>query len=533
MVFCSNDWLEGVGGISTTKYICLSDIHAGAETSLITTILSDGSGGFVIDPTRPSPVTKALARAMRPTLEHLERPQSEPANLLLLGDVLDLSLSPPDRSAQVFETFAHDFFLGPEKGGKELRLSRQVYFLPGNHDHSLWTALRYQTERFINGRKKAGRTLFEKGVLSRFDQVTPAFTKPNDDLQSSLIRDIVETATGQDFTVPVYYPNLGDVSSDGTRAVVFHHGHFIEATYRMLSILLAGFHGREVGPLTVEQLERENGNWIDFGWSTIGENGPIGEDVASVYQFLLTGSEEGRLQDRIARTLAENLMNALPLPKTNQVRDAVGIISKGIIDATVGKFSQTERLSYTSYLGADSIQGLRDYLLGAVGRQMLDRFGDDQPTQTAFVFGHTHKPFEDQIVVDGTVSDPVRHPEQLRMFEAPVEVYNTGGWILDTSLLSTKEGASIIFVDDEMNVASLRAFNITADDAPPEPYVHSLDPGNPMELALKDAVAANKDLWSVFAQTVGEELKVRQQVILTSTASADLRSAPRKVEQNA
>ena len=459
----------------------------------------------------------------------LDKDQNDPPDLVLLGDVLDLSLSPPDRSAEVFETFARVLLMGEGQKEASPHLSKRVYFIPGNHDHSLWTALRYQTETYSEGDDKYGRSLLDKGVLTRFDPITPAFDKPNEHQHSTLIQEILGTATGQDYTVPVYYPNMGDVSGDGERAVMFHHGHFIEATYRLLSLIVAGFHGRECGPLTAEQLERENGNWIDFGWSTIGENGPIGEDVASVYQFLLTGSEEGRLQDRFARTLSETLMNALPLPKTNQVRDAVNIIAKGIIDGTVGKFSQTERLSYTSYLGPSSIKGLRDYLIGAVGRQMLDEFGQKQPSQTAFIFGHTHKPFEDQIVVDGVV-EGAEGVAPLTMFTSPVEVYNTGGWILDTSLLSTKEGASIIFVDDQMNVAALRAFNSTADDIPTQPHVHSLDPGNPMELALRAAVEANAGLWAEFTDVVMDAMKLRQEVILTSTASADMRAAPRKGE---
>ncbi len=487
----------------------------------------------MIDRTNPSPTTEALAAALRPTLEDLGQGYDEPADLVLLGDVLDLSLSPPDRSAQVFETFARSLFLGGGKENKPTHLSRQVFFIPGNHDHSLWTALRYQTETYsdtASDRQKLGRSLKDKGVLSRFEQVTPAFTEPDDKLQSSIIQDILGTATGEAFTVPVYYPNMGRYSDKTDRAVVFHHGHFIEATYRLLSILVAGFHGRECGPLTVEQLERENGNWIDFGWSTIGENGPIGEDVASVYQFLLTGSEEGRLQDRFARTLADNLMNALPLPKTNQVRDAVGIIAKGIIDGTVGKFSQTERLSYTNYLGADSIQGLRDYLTGAVGNQLQERFGDKQPAQTTFIFGHTHKPFEDQIVVD-TKTPSVPNEAPMDIFKSPVEVYNTGGWILDTSLLSTKEGASIIFIDDDMHVAALRVFNSTADEDPVEPYVHSLEPGNPMEIALRKAVETHKDQWAKASRVIAAEMRLRQEAILHTTASADMRAAPRKGEE--
>ena len=470
-----------------------------------------------------------MTAALRPVLEELGEGYDEPADLVLLGDALDLSLSPPGRSAEVFETFARALMLGGDGETKPTHLSRQVFFIPGNHDHSLWTALRYQTETFTEGHEDLSLSLQDKGVLTRFAQVTPAFTEPDEKIQSSIIQEIFSTATGEAFTVPVYYPNMGRYSEDTNRAVVFHHGHFIETTYKLLSILVAGFHGRECGPLSVEQLEKENGNWIDFGWSTVGENGPIGEDVASVYQFLLTGSEEGRLQDRFARTLADNLMNALPLPKTNQVRDAVGIIAKGIIDGTVGKFSQTERLRYTSYLGEASIQGLRDYLTGAVGKQMLDWFGTDQPAQTSFIFGHTHKPFEDQIVVDAMMPD-TPNGESQEMFKSPVEVYNTGGWILDTSLLSTKEGASIIFIDDDMNVAALRVFNSTADEEPAQPYVHSLDPGNPMELALRQAVNNHAELWWDAAKTIQSELRIRQELILTSTASADMRSAPRKGE---
>lgn len=496
---------RGDKGIPRLKYVCVSDIHAGAETSLITHI----TDRLMIDDKTPSPTTKALRAALGPTLAEFEG-DTQP-DLVLLGDVLDLSLSQPVRSAQVFETFAKGLLTGGEGDNKPINLSRQVRFLPGNHDHSLWTALRYQTETFQEEEETFG---LERGTLQRFKHVTPTFMQPNPQLQAVLLRQIFKSATGLDYDVPVFYPNMGDVSADGKRAVVLHHGHFIENTYRMLSMLVAAFHDRECGPMTAEQLERENGNWIDFGWSTVGENGPIGKDVASVYQFLLTGSEEGRLQNRFANTLSKNMLKALPLPKTDQVKEALDIIAKGIIDATVGKFSQTERLSFTSVLGQDSIKGLKDYLTGAVAADMLDTFAGDQPDQTAFVFGHTHKPFEDQIVAHG--------------FKAPVEVYNTGGWILDTSLLSTKEGAAIIFVDEDMNVASLRAY--TSSGAVESDWVHALGAPNPMQKALEAAVARNEGKWQAFRNTVESELKLRQDVILKSTAQADMVTGPDSAE---
>ncbi len=508
----------------------MSDIHAGAETSLFSHVEPNSDGKYEIVAKSSSPVTKKLAVALNATLDALDEPEGgkgDPPKLVLLGDILDLSLSPPDRSAQVFKTFIEAIFKEPDEKGRHTRLSRdQVYFVPGNHDHSLWTALKYQTQAFFEGDGGFDRDLVEQGVMTKFQPVTSAFAAPNESNQSWLLRDLLRSATGAEIEVPVFYPNLGDVNSDNSRAVVMHHGHFIESTYKLLSIIVAGFHGRVCGPLTVEELERENGNWIDFGWSTLGENGPIGEDVASFYQFLLTGSHQGRLQNRLADTLAEKLTKALPLPKTNQIREMVSIASKAMIDATVGKFSQTERLSYTSYLGEESIHGLKEYLVGAVGQQMLDRFGNDpQPEQTAFIFGHTHKPFIDHFVVDGRAPKDER-PGNVPMFKRPVEVYNTGGWILDTSLLSTKEGASLVFVDDEMNIAELRAFNISTKRQYGLPYVQSLVPGNPMEVALATAVSKCGNVWEEFANTVGDELRLRQDVLLKATTAADQRVAP-------
>ena len=472
-----------------------------------------------------SGVSIALGIALKETLDSLVSPEEEPPSLVLLGDVLDLSLSPPARSYRVFETFVQSLFVGPENKNKDIRLSKkEVYFVPGNHDHTLWTALKYQPSASEADKGYIADTE-ERGIYSRFKGVSPAFQLPDPQYQSWLLQELFQTATGVEIDVPVYYPNLGRVNADNSRAVVMHHGHYIEATYKLLSIVFAGFHGRECGPIDVEQLERENGNWIDFGWSTLGENGPIGQDIASFYQFLLTGSHQGRLQTRLSDALSDKLMEVLPIPKTNQMRHLVSIASKATIDATVGQFSQTERLSYLDYLGRDSVKGLREYLLGAVGQQMVDWFFEDQPQQTTFIFGHTHKPFMDHFIVDGRTPNDSRDNDD-PIFSRPVEVYNTGGWILDTSLLSTKEGASIVFVDDDMNVAELRAFNISPSREIHPPTVQSLVPGNPMEEKLTDAVNDNKDVWERFSRVVTEALKLRQKALLAGTTESDNRVAP-------
>ena len=499
----------------------MSDLHAGAETSLITHL----NDNLEEDWTKPSSTTLAFADAFRLTLAEFK--QDVPADTILLGDVLDLSLSEPQNTTQVFETFVEEVF-ADRPNEASINLSHNVFFIPGNHDHSLWTAIRYQNESFVEDVDDRPSVNNFRGKLERFGQVTPAFGPSFgpayehflDRIQSNLLAQIF-AAGGRNCKLPTLYPNMGDTNADGNRAVVFHHGHFIENTYKLLSIIVAAFHGRTCGPLTAQQLEMENGNWIDFGWSTLGENGPIGQDVASVYQFLLTGSAEGRLQNRFSDTLAKNLMKSLPLPQTSQVKGAIEIIAKGIIDATVGKFSQTERLSYTSYLGPDSIQGVKDYLTGAVEPQIRDELGSaraeragqrdpDVEIETTFVFGHTHKPFEDYIIADE--------------FAAPVKVFNTGGWVQDTSLMGTKEGASVIFVDEDMNVAALRVYGSPINGVCPPVSVKSLGGENPLQHKLEAALAKDdiKKSWANFSEVVARELMLRQKYIFKATREADV-----------
>ena len=60
---------------------------------------------------------------------------------------------------------------------------------------------------------------------------------------------------------------------DGGRSVVFHHGHFIEPLYRMMSTAMSLVVGGEELPPNVYELETDNFGWIDFFWSALGRSG--------------------------------------------------------------------------------------------------------------------------------------------------------------------------------------------------------------------------------------------------------------------
>src|SRR3990172_8736181 len=68
------------------------------------------------------------------------------------------------------------------------------------------------------------------------------------------------------------------------------------------------------------------------------------------------------------------------------------------------------------------------------------------PQDLTFVFGHTHKPFQDVRQFEG--------------YPGRVKVYNTGGWVVENPIdRDPLIGASVVLVDDELNTTSIRLYN--------------------------------------------------------------------------
>lgn len=469
-------------------YMCISDLHSGALSSVLTPLTS----GLDYDPDGQSSTAETFGKAIGATLTSMIG-EDTPPELILLGDAVDLSFSPPDRCAAVLHKFLGAVYQTPGA------LSGQMMFLPGNHDHSLWTAERYDLRA-------------ENGAIPGFRHVTDAF-QTADKCPNSRILEGIAAPLNLNLKVPTFYPNMGLTNAAGDRAVMLHHGHFIESTYRMMNGVVEILSGGDAPGGDVQTLEMLNGEWIDFGWSTIGSAGLLGKDVSVVYHNLLNGAESAKFQKRIAGHLAHLIAHKFDLPPTKLIEEGLSMVARGIVESLVGSYSQLERYAFNDALSAGSVKLLRAYLTEAVLPQMQNELPNGPPDRTTFIFGHTHKPFEDQIVADG--------------FDQPVGVYNTGGWVLDTSLLSTVEGASAVFIDEDLNTAALRLFSLPVNGGPTEVRVVSADvdrPGveNPLQRRLQDAVNAHQDLWDAFSQAVATELKTRQAMILKMTSDASV-----------
>src|ERR1043165_5057241 len=79
------------------RYVCLSDMHLGAQNSLLTNLTRNNLSN---DTTVPSPVLTSLVECLRTLIAQNEG--TEKPTLILAGDVLELALTPSNIAAWAF-----------------------------------------------------------------------------------------------------------------------------------------------------------------------------------------------------------------------------------------------------------------------------------------------------------------------------------------------------------------------------------------------------------------------------------------------
>ena len=232
--------------MAAIKWVCVSDLHLGALNSVLTPVAQDGER---VDASSVSPVLVALCDGLR-TLSQ----GNDPPQLLVLGDLFEMALSSPDDSAATFA----QFIAALQPGTADAAVAPAIRFVPGNHDHHLWT--RARGDRYLEYIKQAPST---QALMS---EAHATHLLPSNETLAVRDRFIELLAARADpktaITVEQSYPNLGLVTTSGRRAVVLSHGHFIEPLYRAMSALSDVFQRRQRGLPPVHHLEAENGAWI-------------------------------------------------------------------------------------------------------------------------------------------------------------------------------------------------------------------------------------------------------------------------------
>jgi len=175
------------------------------------------------------------------------------------------------------------------------------------------------------------------------------------------------------------------------------------------------------------------------------------------------------------------------------------------------RIAARERTSPQAVLSDDAEKGLATYLRGPLIKQLAieARHRDGRlPDQLKVVFGHTHKPFVGTRAIPGLAN--------------PVRIFNTGGWVVDTLNVEPLYGASVVLIDENLEVACVRLYNQTTDAGA---YRVHLDDGLPAEQGpfyrrLSSLVRAEDQVWKDFSAAVAELVTERTKALARIIAEA-------------
>ena len=494
--------------MAQVRYVCLSDLHLGAEYSVLSNMNEDGTEG---EPFQTGPLLEQLALCIKNLAGKF---WTEKPTLVLNGDTLELALCPMHRASMAFQSFINQL-----KDGDDF-LFEKILLVPGNHDHHLWVMTREDQYRDYLQRHEQGPNVVVK--LPKQWHSTKLFYMPGDKpvVSHYLTGLIRRPPVNLDLKVQVAYPNLGIIREEKLksdqipqRCVVFHHGHFTEWIYNAIGTLNDWiFHSNYAPARHVWKLEKENFAWIDFVWSALGQSWDSGQGLETVYEKTLDDRKFGEVIDNLSAGLEKEIdtlwFDGIEGPIINRVLKSIYKSftgsEKGQTDATLSPSGLKQLVQYPeSPLHAQICY----YILALQqGKHELDEkaytadsFKNILAPRTTLIIGHTHKPFACHQGFQG--------------YSGGLDVYNSGGWMVETLRYAPFHGGSIILVDDQLNVASIRMYNENADDRPLpvrlEP-VPSASLHNPLASEIEQLKFSEEDPWKTFSQTVASIIQIRR-----------------------
>lgn len=461
--------------MSNIRYVCLSDMHLGQDDSILTNLNADLTG---IDVSRPSPALEALCSGLRELIATDGRQQPRPT-LILAGDIFENALTTMNNALMDFERFIE--LIMP----KDDKLFDEILYLPGNHDHHMWELAR-ETQYVENYLKKTSPPeplnvpWHDSRMLVQADKPLP---------RGYIINNLIRRYDHlQDFEVSLAYPNFG-LYRQGDGAL-FHHGHFVEALYHLMSELALMLAPDLKPPQSVGAIEAQNFAWIDFFWSALGRSGDAGPLVENIYISL--GVDKAR--DRLVRNLAGGLIKKSDCRWLKLFKKPIELGLQKIADCIADR----ERSRTNGQpLSADGEKGLTKYLSGPVLAQWRHEIEGD-PERVSFIFGHTHKPYEKRYRVEG-------YPQNR------VDVYNTGGWVVENTTAEPLHGAAAVLLDDDLNTTSLRLYNETEYPQRYQVRVQDADGDsaapNPLTRRVRSLLDQTAAFWDEFARVMAAEVE--------------------------
>lgn len=422
-------------------------------------------------------------------MQQIAATSAPPPMVVLNGDALELAMAPTNVALDVFDQFVKRLF----PPGGEARVAPRIVLLPGNHDHDVWRMSRDEIEA------RQVEQVAADAPVPPARPVTPIFGALDPDgrpIQSDLLTRVLRhrNPTHPDLEVVIASPSAA--TARGSRMLTMHHGHFTEGIYVAMTRLAHVVFGAPADDLGPWDLERDNGAWIDFVWSSLGREGSVGTSIRRSYDLLNT--DEGR--SLLASKLAAAAQGRKGPRVVQQLRRAVaGIVALRLLDGV-----KEDELRANAPDRADAAAGVMAFIEGPLAKNLEVGSGGsvgsgEFPDDLVFLYGHTHKPF-------AACVDSPRYPGTVR-------VYNSGGWVVDSPAVRAGTGGAMLVVDDTLDVALVHLGDQSTDPGATTGTVEHADgpdAGSPLVAALRDQISREPEPWTTLAEAARGAVRRRR-----------------------
>ena len=266
------------------------------------------------------------------------------------------------------------------------------------------------------------------------------------------------------------------------------HGHYIESMYSLMSTIDKMIFTDRIPPSWLADLEADNFAWIDFAWSVLGRSGIVGSDITLGYDKIQSPKQVQWMINNFVNSYTKNIQGFVK-------RWIECNVMKDVMVATIGNMAKNER-SQNGILTTVSLQGLKKYLEIFVRNQLNAELHNIIPKHVSFLFGHTHKPFEQDMTFQG--------------YENSVQVYNSGGWVVDTTQTMPFHGGSVLFVNDELETVSLNMYKegLFTPSFQVSGHRQHWDKNSLYEWLIKE-INLKEDVWRKFEEEAQKQVELR------------------------
>jgi predicted phosphodiesterase len=354
---------------------------------------------------------------------------NQPLDFLILnGDIMDFSTNSLEKSL----VQAKPFFQGISEDG----LSKQLVYIPGNHDKLAWNAIEWETNvisklRQYQSPRKFRRT--QPGVIDTAKGTVELWGVTHAKGRSNYGNIFLQGLFKKGSTLPILvsYPNLYIKTKKDV--ILVTHGHLVDLAWVLLSELLGDY--VKEGHLSLAELEEYNAPLTSLICTGVGRTSEMGD----LFYRIQKESRQGKSRE------LKKAMDSL-IPKVDRM------IPLGLFEFFDNALLQGLKMLAT-FVANNRVMDPRyneKYLEDPVIKMRFLKFYSATCEEAAWfnlgspnkmIYGHTHEiiPASSPFTMAGI--DKLNGDDLL--------IYNTGGW-----LKYKDKSAEVIFIDDKGRISS-------------------------------------------------------------------------------